>query len=39
MNLTLQGILPGSNMLSVVLMDEMAKEAEMKSEADLIVGN
>ena len=39
MNLTLQGIFPGSNMLSVVLMDEMAKAAELKSDSDLMVVN
>ena len=39
MNLTIQGIFPGSNILSVVVVDEMAKAAELKSESDLMVGN
>ena len=39
MNLTIQGIFPGSNMLSVVVVDEMAKAAELKSDSDLMVGS
>ena len=37
MNLTIQGIFPGSNILSVVVVDEMAKAAELKSDSDLMV--
>ena len=37
MNLTIQGIFPGSNLLEVVVVDEMAKAAELKSDSDLMV--
>ena len=39
MNLTIEGIFPGSNMLSVVVVDEMAKAAELKSDSDLMAGS
>ena len=35
MNLTIDGIFPDSNMLVVVLLDDMAKAAELKSEREL----
>ena len=38
MNLSIKGIHPGSNMLMVVLVDEMAKAAEMKPDAELKAG-
>ena len=37
-NLTIEGIIPGSNMLMVTLVDEMAKAAELKSDAELKAG-
>lgn len=39
MNLTNNGIFPGSNMLMVVLVDELAKAAELKSDAELKAGS
>ena len=38
-NLTCEGMFPKSNMLLVMLMDEMAKSAELKSEEELKVNN
>lgn len=38
MNLTNEKILPNSNMLMVVLVDELAKAAEQKSDAELKAG-
>ena len=38
MNLTNENLFPGSNMLMLVLVDEMAKTAELKSNAELKVG-
>ena len=37
MNLTNDNMFPGSNMLMVVLVDEMAKAAELKSNEELKV--
>ena len=36
-NLNIEGILPGSNMLMGVVVDEMAKAIELKSDAELKV--
>ena len=36
-NLSLEGILPGSNILYLMLVDEMAKSLELKSDEELKV--
>ena len=38
-NLTCEGMFPKSNILLAMLMDEMAKSAELKSEEELKVNN
>ena len=37
-NLATQGMFPGHNILLSVLVDDMAKNAELKSEAELKAG-
>ena len=38
-NFSVEGIMPGSNILLIMLLDEMAKSAELKSDKELKVYN